>query len=89
MTPEFAELNARVIACFDRLFVIEAPIMANPPGEANDGAPGLDFDLRLTVQFRGSIVPFGAGSLAHRERDDALGLSAPERSQPPWSSFNV
>jgi hypothetical protein len=30
--------------------------MANPAGEPNDGVLKLDFDRRLTVQFRGSVV---------------------------------
>src|SRR6202030_2521802 len=30
--------------------------MANPAGESNDGALRLDFDRRLMLQFRGSIV---------------------------------
>jgi hypothetical protein len=30
--------------------------MANPAGEAESGALRLDFDRRLTLQFRGSVV---------------------------------
>lgn len=49
--------------------------MSNPAGEAQNEVLRVEFDRRVTMQFRGSVVTSDAGLLAYRELDDALGLS--------------
>ena len=54
---------------------LDGPKATNPTGEAQNEVLHLDFDRRVMVQFRGTVVTSDAGLLAYRELDDVLGLS--------------
>ena len=55
--------------------------MADPTGESKGEALRLDFDRRLMLRFRGSVITSNGGLLPYRELDDVLALTTTGRKR--------
>jgi len=49
--------------------------MADPTGESKHEALRLDFDRRLMLRFRGSVITSDGGLLTYRQLGDVLALT--------------
>jgi hypothetical protein len=63
--------------------------MAHPAGESNGEALRLDFDRRVMLQFRGSVVTSDVGLLADRKGISFLVDRFLELRLPAFPSFKV